>query len=203
MDSTNYKKYTTKNPLRARLIKNFLNTLNQNVSDLPNSNILEIGCGEGFIADSIKQNIGKYNYYGFDISKESVEMAQENLPEFKFEVKDILDTEPEYFNKVFNGKKIDIVLMLEVLEHIEDYEKALQKVSKIDFEYFIISCPNEPFFRLSNLIALKNVKRLGNDVGHVNNWNMFNFKKLIGKHFDIQKSNYPYPWQMLICKKKS
>lgn len=51
-------------------------------------------------------------------------------------------------------------------------------------------------------MSLKNVKILGNDPDHVNNWTFLTFKELMKKHFEVISCSYPFPWQMLICKKK-
>jgi len=202
MESSNEKKHKTKNPLRKFLIDRFNANLILQIRELQATSILDLGCGEGYVCKLIKTAFPKVSYYGLDGSQQAVEVAKNKNLGVNFAVMDILDTSSQELNKVFNVSKFDTVICLEVIEHIEDFHKALSVLSNIDADHYIISAPNEPFFRLSNLIALKNIKRLGNDPGHVNTWSKSGFTKLIKKYFDVTKVLLPFPWQMYICQKK-
>lgn len=199
MISSNAKKHTTKNPVRRYFIENFLSSLSNEVLDLKPTKVLDIGCGEGFVIKNLKKTMPEIRFAGIDISSEAIQEAKDEIPEGQFYNLDI--SNPVMQNGLLE-ENFDIVMSLEVLEHIPEYEKALENIKKIDSEYFIFSVPNEPFFRLGNIMALKNIKLLGNDPEHVNNWTFSSFKKLMKKHFEVISCSYPFPWQMLICKKK-
>lgn len=199
MISSNAKKHTTKNPVRRYFIENFLSSLSNEVLDLKPTKVLDIGCGEGFVIKNLKKTMPEIRFAGIDISSEAIQEAKDEIPEGQFYNLDI--SNPVMQNGPLE-ENFDIVMSLEVLEHIPEYEKALENIKKIDSEYFIFSVPNEPFFRLGNIMALKNIKLLGNDPEHVNNWTFSSFKKLMKKHFEVISCSYPFPWQMLICKKK-
>jgi len=202
MESSNEKKHKTKNPLRKFLIDKFNASLILQIRELQPTSILDLGCGEGYVCKSIKTAFPEVSYYGLDGSQQAVEVAKNKNPGVGFAVMDILDTSSQELSKVFNVSKFDTVICLEVIEHIEDFHKALTVLSKIDADHYIISVPNEPFFRLSNLLALKNIKRLGNDPGHINAWGRSVFTKLVKAYFDVTKVLSPFPWQMYICQKK-
>lgn len=52
----------------------------------------------------------------------------------------------------------------------------------------IITIPHEPWFRLSNLLVLKNVLRFGNPIDHINHWNKTSFRKFLTK-IELQNMN--------------
>jgi len=199
MQSSNAKNHTTKNPVRKYFIENFLSSLNKDILGLKPTRILDLGCGEGFVIKNLKKAMPETKFTGVDISSEAIEVAKKEIPEGKFYNLDISNLGMQ--NSPLEGS-YDMVMCLEVLEHIPEYDKAIKNIKKIEAEYFIFSVPNEPFFRLGNLMSLKNVKLLGNDPEHVNNWTFLSFKKLMRKHFEVISCSYPFPWQMLICKKK-
>ncbi len=202
-ESSNYKKHTTANPLRRALINSFHKKLGEGILELESKSVLDIGCGEGFVITYLKNILPKTCFYGIDISPESIEIAKKNNSDTKFEAGNFTDPSQTDFNGTLGKNEFDLVICLEVLEHIPNFEAALVELQKINTDHYIFSVPNEPFFRLSNLLALKNIKLLGNDPEHVNNWTSNRFEKLIGRHFEIIKKLYPFPWQMLICKKKN
>ncbi|HDQ15725.1 MAG TPA: class I SAM-dependent methyltransferase [Bacteroidetes bacterium] len=212
--SSNQNKHETKNPLRKIFLDNFHAVLgktiiencpfNKTPSDEKPSleTVLEVGCGEGFVLDHLSRNFTISTIIGTDISKEALDIAKAKLPQAVFTPADLSSEEFPQTLSNFNQPKFDLVLCLEVLEHITDYEKALQNLANIPAETFIISVPNEPFFRLSNFLALKNIKAFGNDSGHVNIWSAKKFRNILLNYFQVVSCHYPFPWQMYVCKKK-
>ena len=62
------------------------------------------------------------------------------------------------------------------------------------FKYLLISVPNEPFFRGSNLARLQYVKKLGNTPGHVNNFTYLEFRRLIKTYFKDDLIEFKICW---------
>ena len=54
----------------------------------PNSTILDIGCGAGVPIDKYFVDHG-HKVIGIDISEKQIEMAKKNLPDGRFEVRDL------------------------------------------------------------------------------------------------------------------
>ncbi len=201
--SSNYKKHTTKNPLRRALLTNFHEKLAVEAFDMDPNSVLSVGCGEGFVISFLSNLLLNTKFYGIDISNESIEIARQNNPQATFAVRSLTDLKNSDLQETFNLDRFDLILCLEVLEHIPDYRTALKNLKDLNSENFIISVPNEPFFKIGNLLALKNIPRMGNDPEHVNNWTTRDFIKLIEEDFEIIKKLYPFPWQMFVCKKKN
>lgn len=84
--------------------------------------IIDLGCGTGQFAQMVKDNL-KVNYIGVDFSGEAARMARGLNTGYKFRWMDIFDymKEPDYY---------DVVIMLELLEHIEDDRELLSKIKK-------------------------------------------------------------------------
>ena len=134
---------------------------------------------------------------GYDIEKAAIEIAREINPSAYFDVLDVTNIPIELKNK-----KFDYVLLLEVLEHINDYETVLENLKEMNFKKLIISVPNEPLFSYGNLIFGKNVNRLGKDIEHVNFWNSKSFETLLSKYFNVSSISKPFPWLIAECENK-
>ncbi len=107
--------------------------------------IMDLGCGTGYYLFLLSSLSVKLDLVGFDNDKKALDEAKESLKErnIKFILGDsrILP---------FRENSFDKIVASEVLEHIEDDEKALSEIYKIlkPNGLFVISTPsiNYPFF---------------------------------------------------------
>ncbi|CAG0951098.1 demethylmenaquinone methyltransferase / 2-methoxy-6-polyprenyl-1,4-benzoquinol methylase [Methanosarcinales archaeon] len=100
------------------------------IEDLNYKTVLDVGCGEGSLLQSL--NLGdEYELYGMDISKRALEIAKTRV-KAAFEVSDI--------SKQSLGKKFDLVICSEVLEHIIDDMPAIENLHKMS-KNIIITVP--------------------------------------------------------------
>ena len=190
-ESGNYKKYTSKNPLMGIVISKFMKDLSETIAPLEDLNsIIDIGCGEGFIINCLNRP----DITGVDISKKALNIAKQKNPECNFCTGSVYDLS-------FKKNSFDLVLATEVLEHLENPEKALQEIKRISKNYCLFSVPNEPYFRTMNLLRGKNLTRFGNDIEHVQNWSSREFVKLAKTYFDVVEVKKPFPWTMVLCRK--
>lgn len=134
MQSSNAKKHTTKNPVRKYFIENFLSSLNKNILKLKPDTILDLGCGEGFVIKNLKKAMPETKFTGVDISSEAIKESKNLIPEEQFYNLDISNVD---IQKSPLKESYDTVICLEVLEHISEYEKAIENIKKIDSEYFV------------------------------------------------------------------
>ncbi len=93
----------------------------QFIKKVPNPQILEIGCGSGQFAHYLFEE-GYREYTGFDFSREAIEIARKNVNQ-SFEIGDA--TAPGSFEKDYN-----VIVALEVLEHIKDDIGVIRKLKK-------------------------------------------------------------------------
>ena len=119
--SGNYKILHKINPLRLEFI---LNNFDKSISK---KNVLDIGCGGGLISESLTKKKAKVT--GIDENICSIKQAKEHAKISSLKIKYINQSLDSFFNK--NKKKFDLILCLEVLEHVNDVEKTLDKITKL------------------------------------------------------------------------
>jgi ubiquinone/menaquinone biosynthesis C-methylase UbiE len=189
--SGNYKKYNSKNPLMGMVISNFIENLKAAVTPLENINkVIDIGCGEGFIINCLDFP----DITGVDISKSALKLARDKNLNSNLCAGSVYELS-------FKNDSFDLAIATEVLEHLEEPERAIQEIRRVSRNYCVFSVPNEPYFRIMNFLRGKNLTRFGNDIEHVQNWSSEEFVKLLRKYFKILETRKPFPWTMVLCKK--
>jgi len=101
----------------------------------------------------------------------------------------------------FREGSFDLVLCLEVLEHLPDPYPALTEFSRVARNRLLLSCPWEPYFRLGNLLRGKDLRSWGNNPGHLHQWTKKDFLKLIQSQCSLEKWIPAFPWQIALCLK--
>jgi ubiquinone/menaquinone biosynthesis C-methylase UbiE len=193
-ETSNYKKYRSKNSIQKILIQHFINSIIMCLKDLDLKTVLDAGCGEGFILWELKKRgLGGY-FEGIDYSKDAVDMGSHLFPSLIFSRGDI-------YNLPHKDNSFDLILCSEVMEHVEQPEKALDEIVRVARKYCLLTVPNEPFFMLSNFLRGKNLSRWGSDMDHVQHWNYKEFEKFIKTRLDIVKVKKPFPWTLILGKK--
>lgn len=188
-------KYLTKNPIKLKLNDIFIDAILSIVEKYSSDSIVEIGCGEGHVLKKISEKYPNLKLKGCDINEDALKLARVTLPEVLFEKIDIL----EPFSI---ADKTDIVLVLEVIEHIANYKKALENIASLKSKYFVISVPNEPIFSYTSLLTLKNIKRFGKDPEHVNYWTSKQITQILSEYFKVIDVKTPGLWTICTCTKK-
>jgi SAM-dependent methyltransferase len=193
--TSNTIKYRSRNPLQKFLLFKFLKEITNTIESLKFNSLLDAGCGEGFVLKKLQEeNMLPGNAVGIDISREALKKAQFLLKEVEFKKGDIVDLP-------FKRNSFDLVICMEVLEHIRDYKKALRELIRVSDKYILVSVPWEPIFSLGNMARGKNVHRLGRDPQHVNFWSYKEMKSLLKDHeLDIVCSKIVFPWQVFVCR---
>ena len=157
--------------------------------------ILEVGSAEGYLMKYLKDRNNALELYGVDIDRKALERAQEMNPEMHFEYGN-LET------GILPKERFDVVTTLEVFEHIQDTENALLNMQKLNAQYFLISVPREPFFRILNFLRGRHWKKLGNHPEHIHIWRKSDFKELVSKYFRVEKDYSSFPWTIFLATKK-
>ena len=198
-ESSNLKKYNSKNPLKRYLIKKYMQNLVKLAALRGSERICDIGCGEGIIDLFLLSKYPNLRIEGYDISREAVGIAKVSTSNtnVEYNVLDVMEC------GILTGNKYDVILFLEVLEHLRDYEQALNKLAGLRFNEIIISVPNEPWFSFGNLLFGKNIMSLGKDKDHSNFFNKKNLTKILSPHFEIKSILRSFPWLLYKCRQKT
>ncbi len=193
--STNLEKHTSSNPLQKFLINRFQDIVTQEVIGLKPESMMSVGCGEGFDLKHILKAYKPKKTVGVDIDKEAVKYAQKHLPKVEFRQADAKKLP-------FKKNQFDLVLALEIIEHIPDYDEAISELKRVSKGPVLITVPWEPWFSVVGLLRGKYLNRLGRHPEHVNAWNKTSFAKVVKKHgLKIKNHKIIFPWQMVILEK--
>lgn len=187
--SGNQAKYMTNNPLKRYLINRFMRVTMNLLEMSAARTVLDAGCGEGYTIELISRAFD-YDITGVDINLEALEYA-----ESMFRNNDSIKlTASNIYEMPFNDNSFDIVICNEVLEHLEEPTCALDEIQRVSKGKAIISVPHEPYFTLSNFLALNHLKSFGNAPGHINHFNIKRIKKLIDTYMKDYKLYFSFPW---------
>ena len=189
-----YDKDKTKNPIARFLYNQFKSDLHGLIEKLQINNILEIGCGKGDILNSI-DNKFDFKLQGVDIEKHIIREAAQIYPNINFQQGDGI-------NLSFEDDSFDLVLILEVLEHVEHIKDFILGAKRVARKHLIFSVPREPLFQILNFTRGAHLLTLGNAPGHINHWKSHEFIELLSIYFEIKDVKKPIPWTMVSCEIK-
>ena len=116
------------NPIRIKYIKkNIINNFNlkNKIKPLEKIQILDIGCGGGLLSEPMHRMGASVT--GIDASATNIKIAKLHAKKNKLNIK-YLCSSPE--NLKIN-KKFDVILNMEIVEHVEDVEFFLKSCSKL------------------------------------------------------------------------
>jgi len=116
------------NPIRIQYIKeNIIKNFNlpKNNKPLSGINILDIGCGGGLLSEPMSR-LGA-SVTGIDASEKNIQIAKLHSKKNKLKINYICSS-PERINV---KKKFDVILNMEIVEHVEDIELFLKSSSNL------------------------------------------------------------------------
>tara|TARA_Y100000768_G_C23966205_1_gene678007 strand:- start:486 stop:1187 length:702 start_codon:yes stop_codon:yes gene_type:complete len=103
-------------PIRIKYI------LNQLDSNIKNIDVLDLGCGGGLVSEPLAR-LGA-NVTGIDFVENNIKVAKLHSKKKNLNIK--------YISKDIENldikKKFDLIIMFEILEHLDDWEKFLKKI---------------------------------------------------------------------------
>ena len=116
------------NPIRIKYIKeNIIKNFNIKHSNKPlkNINLLDIGCGGGLLSEPMCR-LGA-NVTGIDASEKNINVAKFHAKKNKLKI-DYKISSPE---KLKTLKKFDVILNMEIVEHVENIDIFIEQSSKL------------------------------------------------------------------------
>ena len=116
------------NPIRIKYLKeNIIEhfKLKQTNSPLKGLNVLDIGCGGGLLSEPITRLGAKVT--AIDASKKNIQVAKFHAKKNNLKI-NYLCSSPEKLNL---NKKFDVVLNMEIVEHVEDLNFFIKKSSNL------------------------------------------------------------------------
>lgn len=154
----------------------------------------EIGVGEGYSTIRLSKLVAQLS--GSEYVEKLVPLAQKNNPGVSIFQESIYELK-------YPDNHVDLIFLLEVLEHLDYPEKALEEIKRVSKKYLILGVPNEPLWRILNMCRLKYLNDFGNTPGHLNHYSKKRLVKLVEKKFgNVLAVETPLPWILLVAEKK-
>ncbi|HWH31473.1 MAG TPA: class I SAM-dependent methyltransferase [Egibacteraceae bacterium] len=189
-------KYTSSNPAIRFLTERFLERLESMFAQVqagaPDARVLEVGCGEGEIAQRLRARWPEVT--GLDLPDAGLRQAWDGVDGVRF-----LHGDAERLP--FPDGAFDVVVAVEVLEHLRDPAQGLRELARVSRGHLVLSVPREPIFRTGNLLAGRHVRALGNTPGHLNHWSTAGFVRFASQAGAVRAVAKPLPWTIAWVRK--
>lgn len=187
-------KYEASNPVVRRLLERFLGRLDEAAASLSPTSVLDVGCGEGVVTERLAKLLPSATVLGVDADEAHLgeEWRRRDAPNLSFAA-------GSAYELPFAEASFDLVCAIEVLEHLERPRNALAEMSRVASRALLLSVPNEPSWRISHLLAGKNVRALGNTPGHINHWSRRAFADLVSDFGRLETVEGLFPWTLVVA----
>lgn len=161
------------------------------------STLLEVGCGAGYSTERLAPLVPDgCEFLACDVGPSLVSAAKIRNP-------DVSVSRQSVYSLALPDKSVDVVVMLEVMEHLDDPARALAELDRVTRRHVIVSTPREPIWRALNFMRGKYMWDWGNTPGHVQHWSSMGLRRFMGTRFNVQEMRQPLPWTILALAPKS
>lgn len=191
--STNQSKYESKNPFKRMALDFFYRALLE--MPFKANVILDAGCGEGFGANRLLEKYPDAEITGVDLSFNALVAARQISPQMD-------TTQTSVTSLPFAAGRFDLVLSLEVLEHLPDPAAAIREYKQVANRYLLLSVPNEPVFRTLRMLEGNDILKWGDHPEHIQHWNFITFTRFLkkqGLRVLSWKVPFPFTWVIVLC----
>ena len=186
-------KYTRTNAITRRLMDGYFKAFAELVAGMDIESAFEPGCGEGFSTKRIRSILpARVSLEASELDGRLVQSAVAANP-------GVVVRQESVYQIARQDKSVDLVILLEVLEHLDDPAKAMAEICRVSRKYVIVGVPREPLWCLMNLMRLKYVGGLGNTPGHIRHWSAGSFRRFVGRFADVREVRKPLPWTMVLA----
>lgn len=192
--------YESQNPISKKLYANFYQKIDFILEHYvkEHNRLLEVGCGAAESSLRIHNKLSTLKAATtFEVSEYDNRYVEKlNSLNYPFKV-----TQENVYNLHRNDNEFDLIFLLEVLEHLEFPEKAIQELFRASSKYVVISVPNEPIWRMANMARLQYLKDWGNTPGHINHFNERKLTKMVAPYGKVVRVFKPFPWLIMLLEK--
>jgi SAM-dependent methyltransferase len=192
MESSNLRKFRTANPIAGRLIDRLYREVAVVAAAGEATSLLDAGCGEGEALSRLGDRVPERTA-AVDLDPDAVAFTQNRLPGVDVS-RHSIDALP------FEDDSFDLVLCLEVLEHVPQPGVALAELARVCSGRIVLSVPDEPWFRLGSLARGKYLRGLGDHPEHINHWNLRSLRATLEQEVDVISLRRSFPWAIAECR---
>ncbi len=191
-----YDKYGTKNPIARYLMRGFTDAVLELYRRAAPQTVLEVGCGEGKLADTIvRAGPRPARFEATDVELPAGASPEGQVPGVdplvRFRAASI-------YELPHADKSVDLVVCCEVLEHLERPAAGLAELARVARGHVLISTPWEPVWRALNVARGKYLRALGNTPGHIQHFSRRALVELARSQLRALEVRRPLPWTVIL-----
>jgi SAM-dependent methyltransferase len=196
----NWQKYANPSPLQQSLIRRFLRTVGGLVEQSQARTLADIGCAEGFVMRYLRELNPGLVCTGVDVDLNALQRGRTLTRGLAFQYIGCTFAQASIYALPYPVQAFDLILCTEVLEHLHRPEAALAELTRVSRRFCLLSVPLEPLFRLANFLRGKSIRRLGDDIDHMNHWGKAGFVKFLrGSGLTARAIAAPFPWLVVLA----
>ncbi len=155
--------------------------------DGPVTRILEVGCGEGEIAERLRDRFPQATVTALDLPDAGLRGDWNARQGVGF-------LHGDAHRLPFADDTFDLVVAIEVCEHLHHPWSGLEEMARVSSRHLVLSVPREPLFRMGNFLTGRHVKSFGNTPGHLNHWGTPGFLRFVSQQAAVADIKLPAPW---------
>jgi SAM-dependent methyltransferase len=187
-----YDKYASSNPVERRLMAGFFAALDACLPVRAPGSVLEVGVGEGEVSARVLERYPAAAVTGVDLPDPA--LAAE------WRARGVVALFGDIARLPFPSGAFDLVLAIEVLEHVPDPAAGLAELARVSRRDLVLSVPREPVWRVANMARGKYLGALGNTPGHVQHWSRRGFPRFVASQLAVTTVRSPFPWTMVAAR---
>jgi 2-polyprenyl-3-methyl-5-hydroxy-6-metoxy-1,4-benzoquinol methylase len=181
-------KYHARNPIARALMRGFLAAVTDLYRGTGARRVLEVGCGEGHLADQLIKTSRPEQFEACDVA---LRPAPNLDPQ-------IVLREASIYALPYAAASFDLVVCCEVLEHLHDPSAGLAELARVSARHVLLSTPWEPVWRLLNVARGRYLRDLGNTPGHVQHFSRRGLLALADTRLHVRAVRRPLPWTVIL-----
>lgn len=185
-----YDKYDTKNPIARLLMRRFLGCVTRLARGVAPESVLEVGCGEGRLSQHLFEQLAPKRLEACDLGLERIDPRCDARIGFRV---------ASAYELPYTDAEFDLVVCCEVLEHLEQPERALRELARVSRRALLVSTPHEPLFRGLNLLRGAHWSSLGNTPGHIQHFCPRSLERLVCGAMRVTHRHRVLPWIVLLA----
>ncbi|WP_370326706.1 class I SAM-dependent methyltransferase [Euzebya sp.] len=189
-----YDKYEGGNVLIRFLTRRFLAALDGMLDAVaaegPVTRVLEVGCGDGEIAERLRDRFADADVLALDLPDAGLRADWQGRSGVGF-------AHGDAHRLPFADDTFDLVVAVEVCEHLTHPWSGLAEMARVSSRHLVLSVPREPMFRMGNFMTGRHVRDLGNTPGHFNHWGTPGFLRFVSVQAAVADVKLPVPWTMV------